>query len=482
MAAQAEPFDRVVIGSGPAGEKGAVQAAYFGKKVALVEKAPEVGGACVHTGTLPSKTLREAALYVTGFQRRNLYGMTLDIDRDASLRQLMGRLHAVIGQQVAQIARNLDRHGVANVAGAAEFVAPQEIVVRAPGSPASTRRLTGDAFLIATGSSPLRPPGVPFDDTDVEDSDTILDLDRIPLSLAVVGGGVIGCEYACLFAALGTKITIIEGRDALMGFLDGEMSRGLKTALEREGHQVLLGDAVLGIERIQGGPLHVALKSGKRLEVDKVLYSAGRAGNTAGLGLERAGVKLDPKGRILVNEHFQTSAPRIYAAGDVVGNPALASVSMEQGRVAMCHAFGFPYKTRVSALLPFGVYTIPEISMVGATEDDLRARGADYEVGRAAYHDNARGQIIGEPDGAMKLLFMPDTRQLLGVHIIGDRATELVHIGQMVMEHNGSIDVFIDGVFNFPTLSEIYKYAAYDGLGRLARRAGGTPTVGSPPA
>jgi NAD(P) transhydrogenase len=488
MADDIERFDLVVIGSGPAGEKGAVQAAYFGKKVALCEKAREVGGACVHTGTLPSKTLREAALYVTGFQRRNLYGMTLDIDRDASLRQLMGRLHAVIGQQVAQIARNLDRHGVATIAGEAELVGPQEIVVRAassaraPGSPAITRRLTADAILIATGSSPLRPPGVPFDDTDVEDSDTILDLDRIPLSLAVVGGGVIGCEYACLFAALGTKITVIEGRDALLGFLDGEMSRGLKSALEREGHQVLLGDAVLGIERIQGGPLHVALKSGKRLEVDKVLYSAGRAGNTAGLGLERAGVKLDAKGRILVNEHFQTSAPRIYAAGDVVGNPALASVSMEQGRVAMCHAFGFPYKTKVSPLLPFGVYTIPEISMVGATEDDLRARGVDYEVGRAAYHDNARGQIIGEPDGAMKLLFTPDTRQLLGVHIIGDRATELVHIGQMVMEHNGNIDVFIDGVFNFPTLSEIYKYAAYDGLGRLARRSGGSPTVGTPPA
>jgi len=481
MADDIERFDLVVIGSGPAGEKGAVQAAYFGKKVALVEKAREVGGACVHTGTLPSKTLREAALYVTGFQRRNLYGMTLDIDRDASLRQLMGRLHAVTGQQVSQIARNLDRHAVATVTGAAEFVGPQEIVVRTPGSTA-TRRLTADAFLIATGSSPFRPPGVPFDDTDVEDSDTILDLDRIPLSLAVVGGGVIGCEYACLFAALGTKITIIEGREALMGFLDGEMSRGLKSALEREGHQVLLGDAVLGIERIQGGPLHVALKSGERLEVDKVLYSAGRAGNTAGLGLERAGVKLDPKGRILVNEHFQTSAPRIYAAGDVVGNPALASVSMEQGRVAMCHAFGFPYKTKVSPLLPFGVYTIPEISMVGATEDDLRARGTDYEVGRAAYHDNARGQIIGEPDGAMKLLFTPDTRRLLGVHIIGDRATELVHIGQMVMEHDGSIDVFIDGVFNFPTLSEIYKYAAYDGLGRLARRSGRSATVGTPPA
>jgi NAD(P) transhydrogenase len=475
---ESERFDLVVIGSGPAGEKGAAQAAYFGKKVALVEKATQVGGACVHTGTLPSKTLREAALYVTGFQRRNLYGMTLDIDRDASLRQLMGRLHAVVAQQVAQIARNLDRHGVVTIDGSAELVGPRQLVVRAAGSTAVTRRLTADAILIATGSSPLRPPGVPFDDTDVEDSDTILDLDRIPTSLAVVGGGVIGCEYACLFAALGTKITIIEGRGSLMGFLDAEISGVLKVALERDGNQVLLGDAVLGIERIKGGPLHVALKSGQRLEVDKVLYSAGRAGNTRGLGLERAGVTLDDKGRILVNEHFQTSAPRIYAAGDVVGNPALASVSMEQGRVAMCHAFGFPYKTKVSPLTPFGVYTIPEISMVGATEDDLRKRGIDYEVGRAGYEDNARGQIIGERDGAMKLLFAPQTKRLLGVHIIGDRATELIHIGQMVMEHDGTIDVFIDSVFNFPTLSEIYKYAAYDGLGRLARRPAEPPAPG----
>ena len=475
-----ERFDLVVIGSGPGGEKGAVQAAYFGKKVALVERSPTVGGACVHTGTLPSKTLREASLYVTGFQRRNLYGMTLDIDRDASLRQLMGRLHAVTDQQVAQIAANLHRHDVVTITGDAELVGPRELVVRgAGGGPA--RRLAAEVILIATGSSPLRPAGVPFDDPDVEDSDTILDLDRIPTSLAVVGGGVIGCEYACLFGALGTAITIVEGRDSLMGFLDRELSGGLQASLERDGHHVLLGDAVLSIERVAGGPLRLALKSGQRLEVDKVLYSAGRAGNTRGLGLERAGVTLDAKGRILVNEHFQTSAAHVYAVGDVIGNPALASVSMEQGRVAMCHAFGIPYKTRVSPLTPFGVYTIPEISMVGATEDELQKSGTPYELGRATYAGNARGQIIGERDGAMKLLFAPDSKKLLGVHIIGDRATELVHIGQMVMEHGGSIDVFIDSVFNFPTLSEIYKYAAYDGLGRLARR-GGTPAPSPPPA
>jgi NAD(P) transhydrogenase len=471
-----ERFDLVVIGSGPAGEKGGVQAAYFGKKVALIERAPAVGGACVHTGTLPSKTLREAALYVTGFQHRNLYGMTLDIDRDASLRQLMGRLHAVTKQQVSQIGRNLDRHRIEVLTGEAEFTGPHTVTVRPTGAGAGApvRRLHAEVFLIATGSSPHRPAGVPFTDPDVEDSDTILDLDRIPLSLAVIGGGVIGCEYACLFAALGTAITIIEGRDTLMGFLDTEMSQRLLTSLEREGHRVILSDAVLSIERIPGGPLRLALKSGQRLEVDKILYSAGRAGNTRGLGLERAGVALDPKGRILVDQHFQTSQPHVYAAGDVIGNPALASVSMEQGRVAMCHAFGIPYKTKVSPLTPFGVYTIPEISMVGATEAELVKQQVAYEVGRANYEDNARGQIIGDRDGAVKLLFAVETRKLLGVHIIGDRATELVHIGQMVMEYGGTIDVFIDSVFNFPTLAEIYKYAAYDGLGRLARRAQGS--------
>src|SRR5262245_51677924 len=464
-----DQFDLVVIGSGPAGEKGAVQAAYFGKRVSVVEKSPTVGGACVHTGTLPSKTLREAALYLTGFQRRELYGMTLDLDRQGSLRRLMGRLRMVTGQQVDQISRNFDRHHVAVIRGAAEFAAPDTIIVR-DGAGDEIRRLLAPVFLIATGSSPLRPAGVPFDDPDVEDSDTILDLDRIPESLAVVGGGVIGCEYACIFGALGTKITIIEGRGSLMGFLDHEMSEGLRVGLEREGHQIRLGDAVRSITRIPDGPLRIRLRSGTELDVDKVLYSAGRAGNTRGLGLDRAGVTMDAKGRILVNEHFQTSAAHIYAAGDVIGSPALASVSMEQGRVAMCHAFDLDYKTRVSDLTPFGVYTIPEISMAGATEDQLRKAGIDFESGRARHEHNARGQITGERDGLLKLLFEVPSKKLLGVHIIGDGATELIHIGEMVMIAGGSIDVFIDSVFNFPTLSELYKYAAYDGLGRLARK------------
>jgi len=464
---ETEAFDLVVIGSGPAGEKGAAQAAYFGKRVALVEKAPALGGASVHTGTLPSKTLRETALYLTGFQRRQLYGMTLDVDRDASLRQLMGRIRVVTEHQVAQIDRNMQRHGVTVVRGEAAFVSPNEVEVSPTSSEGSTRRLRAPYFLVSPGSSPHRPPGVPFDDPDVEDSDTILDLDRIPLSLAVVGGGVIGCEYACLFAALGTAIIVIEGRGNLLGGLDGEMSAGMKTALERGGHEVMLGDAVESIQRVPDGPLRIALKSGKILQVDKILYSAGRAGNTKALGLDKAGITLDARGRITVNESFQTAQSHIYAAGDVIGNPALASVSMEQGRVAACHAFGIPYKTHVAPLTPFGVFTIPEISMVGATEEELKAKGVAYEVGRARYEHNARGQIIGESDGALKLLFDKGTKRLLGVHIIGDRATELIHIGQMVMSTGGTIDVFIDSVFNFPTLAELYKYAAYDGLGRL---------------
>jgi len=467
--AATQTFDLVVIGSGPAGEKAAAQAAYFGKTVAIVEQMGVLGGASVHTGTLPSKTLREAALYVTGFQRRQLYGMSLEIDRQVSLKQIVGRLHAVIEKQEEQVRENLERHRVAVLRGHAEFESPSEMIVRREDG--EVTRLTAEYYLIATGSSPHRPAGVPFSDPDIQDSDTVLDLDRIPDALAVVGGGVIGCEYACLFAALGTRITLVEGRDRLIGSLDEEMSDALRQSLEQGGHQVLVGDAVRHIERVAGGPLKVELKSGRVLEVDKVLYSAGRAGNTERLGLERAGIKADDRGRILVDQSFRTSAPRIYAAGDVVGSPALASISMEQGRVAVCDAFGFSYKTRVSPITPYGIYTIPEISMVGATEADLAKAGTPYEVGRARYAGNARGQIIGDTDGVLKLLFAVPTKRLLGVHVLGERATELVHIGQMVMEFGGTIDTFIDCVFNFPTLAETYKYAAYDGLGRLARRA-----------
>ena len=469
-----ERFDLVVIGSGPAGEKGAAQAAYFGKSVALVERLAEPGGVSVHTGTLPSKTLRESALYLTGFRRRELYGMTLRLDRKKSLRQLTGRLRDVTAAQTRQLKRNFERHQIATITGHARFLDPGTIGVF-DGDGKETRRLGFDAALIAVGSSPLPPRGLTFDDPDVEDSDRILDLDRIPKSLAVVGGGVIGCEYASLFAALGTRVTLIEGRDRLLGFLDGEVSSTLKIALERMGGEVLLGDAVETISReanLSANALRLTLKSGRVLAADKVLFSAGRRGNTEGLGLEQADVVFDEKGRIPVNDHFQTNVPRIYAAGDVVGFPALAATSMEQGRVAACHAFDIPFKTGVARLFPYGVYTIPEVSMIGATEEELKERGTPYEVGRARYENNARGQITGDLDGFVKLVFDPATRKLLGAHLIGGGATELVHIAQMVMLKDGGLDDFLHSVFNFPTLAECFKYAAYDGLQRLSHRQG----------
>lgn len=474
---QSEKFDLVVLGSGPAGEKGAAQAAYFQKRVAVVEASAEVGGASTHTGTLPSKTLRETALYLTGFRRRELYGVNLRFDRKKSVGKLVGRLKQVIDAQVRQIRRNLDRHGIDLVAGFGSFEDPHTLAVR-DSAGTIVRRLSADAFLIATGSSPLPPPGIGVQDPDVVNSDHILDLDRVPSSMTVVGGGVIGTEYACLFAALGTRITLVEGRERLLGGIEEEFSATIQLSLERMGAEILLGDAVVSVERTPGrktNALHLKLKSGRRLQADKVLFSVGRAGNTRGLGLDKAGISLTERGHIPVNEHFQTSVPHIYAAGDVVGFPGLASVSMEQGRVAACHAFQIEYKKSISALLPLGIYSIPEISYVGPTEQELLKKEIPFEIGRARFENNARGQITGDSDGMIKLLFDPISRKLLAAHILGEHATELVHIPMLVMAYGGKIDAFIDSVFNFPTLAESFKYAAYDGLQRCAQRSAVRP-------
>jgi NAD(P) transhydrogenase len=467
-----ERFDLVVVGSGPGGEKGAAQAAYFGKRVALVERAAEVGGASVHTGTLPSKTLRETALYLTGFRRRALYGMSVRLDRKKSLRQLVGRLQEVTERQTRQIRRNLDRHSVALVRGQAVFEDAHTVGVRdAQGD--VVRRLWGDVLLIAVGSSPAAPRGIATSDPDVVDSDRILNLDRVPSSMTVVGGGVIGTEYACLFAALGTRITLVEGRDRLLSGTDEELSTSIQLSLERMGAEIILGDAVETIDRdpkAKSDALRLRLKSGRRIRADKLLFSAGRQGNTGGMNLTEVGVRLNDRGHIQVNEHFQTDVPNIYAVGDVIGFPALAATSMEQGRVAMCHAFGIAYKTAMSPYVPYGIYSIPEISTIGPSEQELQARGVAYEVGRARFENNARGQITGDTDGMVKILFDPSSRKLLAAHIIGESATELVHVPMFVMASGGTIDAFIDAVFNFPTLSESFKYAAYDGLQRLAAR------------
>jgi NAD(P) transhydrogenase len=464
-------YDWLVIGSGPAGEKGAVQAAYFGKRTALVEKQPQVGGACINTGTLPSKTLRETALYLSGFRQRELYGVSCQLNhRGVSVPDLMCRQDPVTGTEANRLKTNLARHKVDLLSGTATFLDEHTVeIMPEAGVP---RRVTADAVLIAVGSSPFRPPYVPFEDPGVDDSDSILRLPEMPQSMLILGGGVIGCEYASIFAALGSKITIIEGRDQILGFLDSEVNQVLARQLAHLGCQILYKKEVVEVAR-RDGALHCKLKDGDDLTCDRLLFAGGRAGNTRGLGLERIGVTVDARGLLKCDDHYRLAGPkdgRVYAAGDVVGFPALASVAMEQGRVAACHAFDLRYKQRVAEMFPYGLYTIPEVSMIGETEESAKKKGIAYEVGRAFYKDNARGQIVGDIEGMVKLIFTVDEKKLIGVHIIGERATELVHVGQAVMHFGGSIDDFIEQVFNFPTLGEMFKYAAYDGLGRLQRR------------
>lgn len=480
-------YDLLVIGSGPAGEKGAAQAAYFGKRVAIIEKARAPGGAAVHTGTVPSKTLRETALFLSGHRQAELYGIKISLDRSLAVPKLMSRKDKVVASEVDRIHWNLDRHGVDYLHGTAKVVDPHAVEITSAGG---ARRLTSEFILVATGSVPFNPPSVPFDDPDVDDSDTILRVDRVPSSMAVIGGGVIGCEYASMFAALGVKVTLIEPRNELLSFLDADMSEALRLAMIGNGVDVRLQTGAGQIQRVgeflkveltAQSPEHIgrgpafkmeaehAGESKGEIAVEKVLFAAGRSGATAGLGLEDAGVALGKRGYIEVDGDYRTSAPSIFAAGDVIGFPALASTSMEQARVAVCNAFGFTYKRVVSGLLPYGIYTIPEVSAVGLSEEDAVAKKINVVVGKALYKHNARGSIIGDDGGMVKLVFCRDTRQLIGAHVIGDRATELVHIGQSIILLHGTIETLIEMVFNYPTLSECYKYAAYDALSRFER-------------
>lgn len=460
-------YDLVVIGSGPAGEKGAAQAAYFGKRVALIEREPVVGGACVNTGTVPSKTLRESALHLTGFKKRELFGVDLSLKSDISVADFMYRARHVIENEWKLIERNLDRHHVTRYNGAAHFLDNHRVAVRYGDA---EEILRGEIVLIATGSSPHHPDGVTFDHQTIYDSDSILCLDRIPRRLAVVGAGVIGCEYASIFAALGVEVHLIDGRTSLLGHIDSEIVAVLLRSFEeRLDIQLHLGSDVDHIER-HGDLVTLQLRDGSSVTVEKVLYAAGRNSNTSTLNLEAAGVVPGKRGILNVDEHYRTNVANIYAAGDVIGFPALASTSMEQARVAMVHAFDLKYKTAIAKILPYGIYTIPELSTVGETEQSCIDRGIRYEVGRAYYQKNARGQIIGDTDGLIKLVFEADTLRLLGVHIVGENASELLHVGLMVMHFNGTINAFIDNVFNFPTLGDGYKYAAYDGLGNVAKK------------
>jgi NAD(P) transhydrogenase len=459
-------YDLIVIGSGPAGEKGAAQAAYFGKSVALIEREAVLGGACVNTGTVPSKTLRESALHLSGFSMRafgDAVGLT--IKDNITVGDFMRRKQIVVEREWQRIEANLRRHLVDRYSGNARFLSPNRLEIT---NALGTQVIDGNIILIATGSSPYRPSNVPFDDEFICDSDSILGIDAIPKTLAVVGAGVIGCEYASIFAALGVEVHLIDGRTSLLPQIDREIIRILIADMQqRLGVVIHLGCDVGEIDRCEH-EVALTLKDGHEIVCDKVLYAAGRSSNTADLNLGAAGVKTGNRGLVIVDDNYRTNVESIYAAGDVIGFPALASTSMEQARVAMVHAFDLKYKTRVAPILPYAIYTIPELATVGLTEEECRKKGITPATGRASYRNNTRGQIIGDTKGMIKLVFDRDSLAILGVHIVGENASELLHTGMMAMQFGGTINAFIDCVFNFPTLGEAYKYAAYDGLGSLA--------------
>lgn len=460
-------YDLVIIGTGPAGEKAAAQAAFFGKRVAVIEREAEPGGAGVHTGTLPSKTLRETALYFSGHRARSLYGVAVEIEHQATVPRLIARKNAIAAAESARIRRNLERHGVDYFHGHGSFVDAHTVAVE---SAAGVAQLVGDYILISTGSRPRQPSDIDFADDHIHDSDEILTITELPRSMAILGAGVIGCEYACMFAALGTRITLVDTRDEILPFLDAGIVRRLRAAMENLGVKFVMGR---GWGKIARGPEGVVteIAGGEPVISDHLLFAAGRTGNADRLNLGAIGLQPDKRGYVTVDEQYRTSLPHVLAAGDAIGFPALASVSMEQGRVAVCHAFGFEYKRRVDDLMPYGVYTIPEVSSVGETEETARQKGIDYVVGEALYKENARGQIAGDLEGVTKLVVDAATRRVIGVHVIGERASELVHVGQVVIHLSGTVDVFIEMVFNHPTLSESYKYAAYQCLAALAARA-----------
>jgi len=472
-----KPYDLIVIGSGPAGEKGAAQVAYFGKRVALIERETRPGGACVHTGTLPSKCLRESALYLSGLRAAGIKGVELQVKSRVRVDELIAHKEYVCTTEVDRIHRNLEKHKIDYYTGKGAFEDARTVTVTK--SDGTVVRLSAPVSLIATGSHPHRPADIPFDHDRVWDSDEILELDEVPRSMIVVGAGVIGCEYASMFAVLGVKVTLIEPRDRMLPFIDDDVADALTQSFKDLGIVLRFGSPLVAT-RVDGSEVVATLKDGSEIRAERLLFAAGRNGSSAGIGLEKIGVVPDKRGAIAVNENYQTSCPNVYAVGDVIGFPALASTSMDQGRIAMCHAFDLKYKTVLARHLPYGIYTIPEVSMVGDTEQDLKKKGIDYETGRAYYRDNARGRMLGDQQGFVKLVFDPASKKLLGCHVVGERAADLVHIGLTTLQFGGGIDAFIDAVYNYPTISECFKYAAYDGLGRLARRAKISPEMPTP--
>ncbi len=461
-------YDIVVIGSGPGGERGAAVASFFGRRVALVEKKPVLGGASTNTGTIPSKTLRETALALSGLKARELYGVDLSLRREATIRDFMRHEEQVKGAERARVAAQLHVSGVALHHGTARFVDPHTVQVS--GGPDGPVTLTAEQVLIASGSSPVRPPGFPFEDARVHDSDGILLLERLPRSLAVVGAGVIGSEYACTFAALGVEVHVLDSRDTLLPFLDREIAAALGRAMARLGIVFHWNERVTACGLDTPGKVDLACASGSRFLLDGVLVAAGRRSNVEDLNLAAAGITPGERGLITVDASFRTSVPHIYAVGDVIGFPALAATSAEQGRVAMCHACGQEAYAVAAPILPTGIYTIPEVSMVGETEEALKQRGAAYVVGRAKASENARGMIIGDRDGLLKLLFHRDDMTLLGAHVIGEHASEVVHIALLTMVAGQGATLLLETCFNYPTLGDLYKLATYRAVGAQRRQ------------
>lgn len=461
-------FDLLVIGTGPAGQKAAVQAAKLGKRVGIVEKKEAVGGVCLHTGTIPSKALREAVLELTG--RKHQAGSDR-ILRRITIDDLIYWSDRVIRTEMEVIRQQLYRNGIQLIQGEASFIDEHNIsVVRQQ----SAEVVSADHFILAVGTHPARSPDIPFDDEHVIDSDGLLKLQSLPKSMVIVGGGVIGTEYACILGALGIKITLIEGRDALLEFADKEIIEALQYHMRQVGVTLRLGEAVQKVElteptngNVKGARVIATLESGKHVKTDTLMYCIGRQGATAFLNLDAVGLAPDNRGRIRVNKDYQTEVSNIYAVGDVVGFPALASTAMEQGRLAACHMFGASSHS-IPELFPYGIFSIPEISMVGRTERQLTEEGIPYEIGVARYREIARGQLLGDEIGMLKMIVHEETRDVLGVHIIGTGATELIHIGQTAMALGGKVDFFINNVFNYPTLAEAYKIAALSASNKLA--------------
>jgi NAD(P) transhydrogenase len=457
-------YDLVVIGGGPAGLSGAIAAAYFGKRVALVERAPAIGGAGINTGTLPSKALRESALVMSGSRARKLLGVKIELRREAGLAEFMHLQHAAGASERQHYDERLRERGVHRVRGTARFAGPH--LVRVAGEDGREIDLEGAVILIATGSSPVRPPVFPFDHPRVHDSDEILEIATLPQSLAVVGAGVIGAEYACTFAALGVETHLIDGRDRLLGFLDAEVSDALAQAMGGHGVRFHWNERVAACVAPAAGDVQLTLASGALLSVSDVLVASGRSSNTGALDLAAAGLAAGERGLLAVDAHYRTAVPHILAAGDVVGAPALAATAMEQARSAVVSAFGIMDKT-AAPVTPTGIYTIPEVGCAGATEEELAKQGVAYVAGRARYAQIPRGHMIGDEEGFLKLLFRRDDRRLAGVHIMGEQATDLVHVGLMAMLAGAGIETFNRACFNYPTLGDLYKYAGYDALVQL---------------